>query len=84
MNISTPSLELRLQTKSQVLPEYGSDGPDEVFNFLGANFSLDIANTWVFGCFLFNFLRLNIDLWLGGKACDVLDGRRRKAEQAAA
>jgi hypothetical protein len=33
---------------------------------------------------IYSFLHLNIDLWLGGKACDVLDGRRKKAEQAAA
>jgi hypothetical protein len=33
---------------------------------------------------IYRFLHLTIGLWLGGKACDAIDGRRKKAEQAAA
>ncbi len=33
---------------------------------------------------IYVFLNVNVDLWLGGKACDVLDRRREKGERAAA
>ncbi len=33
---------------------------------------------------IYVFLRLNVDLWLAGKACDTLDSRREQAEKAGA
>lgn len=33
---------------------------------------------------IYVFLHLNLDLWLGGKACDALDSRREQAERAGA
>jgi hypothetical protein len=29
---------------------------------------------------IYVFLHVNLDLWLGGKACDAVDSRRQKAE----
>jgi uncharacterized membrane protein len=29
------------------------------------------------------FLQINMDLWLGGKACEALDSRREEAQKAA-